>query len=1184
MNRGPSPPSGDASEEILALIKTLHQAGLRLEELTSSEVDTVNVQDGQPLMLPRSQEHFRHSEAAKRAAVLDALPANIAVLDVQGVILGVNEGWRRFGRANGLHSPEHCVGVSYLAICDQAVGADAAQARRAAEGIRSVLDGGEQQVSFEYPCHSPEEQRWFQMMVTPLAKDRLSGVVVMHLDVTARTLAEAGQRESELKFRQMSENIQDAFFLADADGRRVLYVSHAFETIWGRPREELYANSELWLDQIHPEDRSAAMEAYAQGLKVGHAAFEYRVVRPDGSIRWVELRAFPVRDDTGKVIRIAGVTKDITAHKRNEGKFQALLEATPDALVVCNGDGDMVLVNSQAVRLFGRTREEMLGHKIESLIPEHHLGRPPGRGAGSLAHPRTPGMGAGMEMHGLRRDGTEFPVEISLSPLETDEGSVVMSAIRDITVRKQAEAELARTAQGLRESERRFTDFLANVRLLSMMLDTEGRITYCNECLLRLTGWKREEVIGRNWSDLFVPPELTEVSGPLFASLLADLPESWHHENEILTRSGERRLIRFSNSVLRSGDGQVVGTASIGEDVTDQKVAQDRVALLNRVYAVLSGIGTLIVRAKDREELFEEACRVAVEAGGFRMALISMLDRTTMRVVPVASAGKGDRLLAATRNILASDETAPRTMTMRAMTGKKALVANDSRHDPQVLIPDEYAEAGVSSMAVFPLIVDDEAVGVLALYATEVGFFHEGELKLLTELAGDIAFAIGHLARQARLNYLAYYDVLTGLANRTLFLERVAQHLRSAASNGHKLALFLMDLERFKNLNDSLGRPAGDELLRQVAAWLTRLAVDASLVARVGADVFAVVLEEVREDGNLAVLIDDALAAFLDHPFHLKDSVFRIAARGGVSSFPEDGADAEMLFRNAEAALKKAKARGERYLFYAQTMNAAGASRLTLETQLRQALEKEEFVLHYQPKVSLSSGEVTSAEGLIRWNDPRTGLVPPGKFIPILEETGMITNVGRWAMRKAIEDYLRWGNAGLPAVRLAVNVSPLQLRHRGFIGEIREAIGRDPRAPAGLELEITESLIMEDVKHSIASLKAIRDLGITVAIDDFGTGFSSLSYLSRLPVDTLKIDRSFVMGMTESPEGLSLVSTIINLAHSLKLKVVAEGVETEERASLLRLLGCEEMQGFLFSKPVPVEIFETTFLAPAPTP
>ena len=738
---------------------------------------------------------------------------------------------------------------------------------------------------------------------------------------------------------------------------------------------------------------------------------------------------------------------------------------------------------------------------------------------------------------------------------------------------RQAERDLV-------ESERRFSQLLRNVQLVSMMLDREARITYCNEYLLRLTGWRPEEIIGRDWFEVFIPPEIDDLKDFFFKALLADKPETWHHENEILTRSGERRLIRWNNSVLRSGAGDVIGTASIGEDITEQKRAETRIKRLNRVYAVLSGINALIVRVLDRDELFREACRIAVEHGQFKMAWIGVVDRSAMKIVPIAAAGAEAEFLTLIQDRFSLREDAPlgNTMSARAVREKKAIVCNDLREDPKILFVKERLERGILSLAILPLLVSDDAAGVLALYADEAGFFDEQEMKLLTELAGDIAFAIDHIGKQERLDYLAYYDALTGLANRSLFLERAAQYMRSAASGGHQLALFLVDLERFKNINDSLGRPAGDALLKQVAEWLTRVVGDANVLARVGADHFAVVLPEVRQDGDVARLLEKTIAAFLEHPFRLNDAVFRVAAKVGVALFPDDGADADTLFKNAEAALKKAKASGDRYLFHTQKMTASVAGRLTLENQLRQALGKGEFVLHYQPKVNLASGKLSSVEALIRWNDPRTGLVPPGRFIPILEETGLIHEVGRWALRKAIEDYLRWRSAGLAAVRIAVNVSPLQLRHRGFIDEVRQAIRIDAHAAAGLELEITESVIMEDVRRSIASLKAIRALGVTIAIDDFGTGFSSLSYLSKLPVDTLKIDRSFVTDMTAGPEGLALVSTIISLAHALKLDVVAEGVETAEQSRLLRVLSCDHMQGFLFSKPLPGEIFETRFL------
>jgi EAL domain-containing protein (putative c-di-GMP-specific phosphodiesterase class I) len=351
----------------------------------------------------------------------------------------------------------------------------------------------------------------------------------------------------------------------------------------------------------------------------------------------------------------------------------------------------------------------------------------------------------------------------------------------------------------------------------------------------------------------------------------------------------------------------------------------------------------------------------------------------------------------------------------------------------------------------------------------------------------------------------------------------------------------------------------------------------------VGADHFAIVLPDITDAGDIARLIERTMQTFLSHPFHLGEEELRISAKVGVALFPDDGADADTLFKNAESALKKAKTTGDRYLCYAQKMTASVTGRLTLENQLRQALERNEFVLHYQPKVNVASGVLTGAEALLRWNDPRTGLVPPGRFIPILEETGLIHEVGRWALNEAIEDHRRWRKAGLSAVRIAVNVSPLQLRHREFEAEIRRAIGVDDKAADGLELEITEGVIMEDVRFSVATLRAIRALGIHIAIDDFGTGFSSLSYLARLPVHTLKIDRSFIIDLTAGrPEGLALVSTIIHLAHSLKLSVVAEGVETEEQARLLRLLECDEMQGYLVSEAVPRETFEAKYLRAQP--
>jgi diguanylate cyclase (GGDEF)-like protein/PAS domain S-box-containing protein len=919
----------DTSQEIAELIEALHRTGQRLEELTGGEVDTVANREGRSFMLQHAQDRLRLSDAAKQVAILNALPAHIALLDARGVIVSVNEAWRRSGSSYGLITPGHMVGADYLAICEAAVGEGSVEAHEAAVGIRSVLAGSEDRFSMEYACHSPSERHWFLMLVTRLSEDQPKGVVVMHMDVTTERLSIESLHESESRFRQMAENIRDVFFLRDVASGRMLYISPAYEEIWGRSVASVYENPGSWMDLIHPDDIAGVREKHRAGMVAGGFELEYRIVRADDTMRRIASRGFPVRDANGVLVRIAG----------------------------------------------------------------------------------------------------------------------------------------------------------------------------------------------------------------------------------------------------------------IAEDITERRAAEERIAYLNRVYAVMSGINTSIVLVRDRQELYRQVCTVAVHEGGFRMAWVALVDAATGKVSLVASEGVDVVLLEAVQMGMATQWSASdgQSMVTHAVRDKKAFIANHLQRDAVSGFGPKHAAAGVYSMVVLPLIVDEMVAGVLTLGASEADFFHREEMNLLEELAGHIAYAIEHIDKQERLNYLAYYDVLTGLANRSLFLERAAQSMRAAVSGAHKLALFIIDLERFRNINDSLGRSAGDALLKLVGDFLVRMTGDASMVARVGADQFAIVLPKVLADGDVAHLIEHNISLFMAHPFRLNDAVFRIAGKVGVAIFPEDGASADSLYRHAEAALKKAKASGDRFLFYTQGMSETAAGKLTLENRLRQALDKGEFVLHYQPKVSLDTGKLTGAEALIRWNDPRAGLVAPGRFIPVLEETGLIHDVGRWAMRQALDDYLRWRNAGLAAVRIAVNVSPLQLRDRGFIAEVKEVIGVDPLGAAGLEIEITESVIMEDVKHSIASLQAIRALGITVAIDDFGTGFSSLSYLSKLPVDTLKIDRSFVIDMTAAPEGLALVSTIISLAHSLRLKVVAEGVETEEQSRLLRLLKCDEMQGFLFSKPVPGAIFEKRYLLPVAT-
>jgi diguanylate cyclase (GGDEF)-like protein/PAS domain S-box-containing protein len=1388
--------AGDANEEISALITTLHEAGRRLEKLTAGEVDTVADHDGRAFLLRRPQEQLRYNEAAKQAAILNALPANIALLDRRGVIVSVNEAWRSFAVDNGLHYPGHAVGADYLDLCDRAQGEFSAEAREVASGIRAVLLGGAKSYSLEYPCHSPSEQRWFLMTATPLAGNPPNGAVVMHLDITERRRGEEDLR----RFAGGMDAIADAVLLIDRASMRFVHVNDAACRYMGLTREQLLA-LDPWVAASMPRAELERIYDAAIASGVDPIPQELPFHRKDGASAWVESRRHALRSGDGWII--VTLLRDITERKQavqklhdSEARFRSLSMLSSDWFWEQDAEHRFVAFSGgEGVEGWGPDQHKALGlHRwdLGGVMPiscdwEEHKrlldAHEPFRkfeysrilGDGRLQYVEASGepiFDAGGGFTGYRGVATEITerktAELRIKRL--NRVYAVLSGINGLIVRVDEREELFGEACRIAVEKGGFhsawigvvdsatqrivpaasagadNGLFAAVRDLFSSSDgaLQGR-TLAAQAIVRKRAFASNDsqndpavLLGKIHADfgirsmamlpLVVADEGIAVLA-LYASesnffdveemkLLAELAGNiafavhniekagkltrttrvnamlsginaaivHHHERNALFREvcriavsvggfalarvievdpgGRARIAATSESdaqlfqrivdaynsdplnsrsllavALRSeqpvisndvaSDPRIPKRAALTKNgnyalallpiAVEQRVAgtvilrsrepgmfdeaelrllremvanlsfalehiekETKVRRLTRVHAVLSGINSLIVRVHERDELFKSACRIAVEQGRFTTSWIGTVDPGAMKLVLVASAGATPDHLALINQRFSHGVDMPpgNTLTARAIREKKAAVSNDVQNDPDVPFKEEHALRGSRSIALLPLQVAGEVVGILALYADEVGFFDDEELKLLNELAGDIAFAMDHLDKQARIDYLAYYDVLTGLANRGLFLERVAQYMRSAASGGHKMAIFLIDLERFKNINDSLGRPAGDALLKQVAAWLTHNAGDASLLARVGADHFALVLPEIRPDGSVTRLLEKTMAAFMEHPFRLEDAVLRIAVKAGVALYPDDGADADTLLRNAEAALKKAKVRGERYLFYEQEMNATAAGRLTMENQLRQALDGNEFVLHYQPKINLESGKLTSCEALIRWNDPRTGLVPPGRFIPVLEETGLIYDVGRWALRQAIEDYLRWRAAGLPAVRIAVNVSPLQLRNRSFIAEVEQRIGIDIHAPAGLELEITESLIMEDVKHSIASLQAIRTLGVTIAIDDFGTGFSSLSYLAKLPVDTLKIDRSFIIDMTTGPEGLALVSTIINLAQSLNLKVVAEGVETNEQSRLLRLLRCDEMQGFLFSKPVPAEIFETQFLSP----
>ena len=435
-------------------------------------------------------------------------------------------------------------------------------------------------------------------------------------------------------------------------------------------------------------------------------------------------------------------------------------------------------------------------------------------------------------------------------------------------------------------------------------------------------------------------------------------------------------------------------------------------------------------------------------------------------------------------------------------------------------------------------------------------------------MGGCIIFALISHFLYAKL-VMANHDPLTGLPNRTLFLDRLRQSLVKKEHSGEMLAVAFLDLDRFKFINNSLGHHVGDLLLKEVAARLNGCLRNSDTVSRLGGDEFTMILDNIAKPEDSVLVAEKIFSAFAT-PFRLEDHEVFVTSSVGITLYPADGETAEELLRNADTAMFHAKEKGRNnYQFFAEELNARMSERLSLKTGLRRALQRDEFLLHYQPRIDLATGRVACAEALIRWQHPEKGLISPAKFIPLAEDTGLIIPIGEWVLRTACAQNKSWQVVGLPPMRVSVNVSVRQFTQQNIVDVIRDILAETGLGPEFLELEITESVVMVNPEQAIKTLGELKGMGISIAIDDFGTGYSSLMNLKRLPVDIIKIDRSFISGIAVEKSDETLVSTIISMGHNLGLSVVAEGVETVEQLDFLAERTCQEVQGFYLSEPLP---------------
>lgn len=737
----------------------------------------------------------------------------------------------------------------------------------------------------------------------------------------------------------------------------------------------------------------------------------------------------------------------------------------------------------------------------------------------------------------------------------------------DRSARRKAELKLAEARDQLQSIYGSLPDVLWSVELPSQ------RIAYISPASQAVYGHPPEAFL--NDKDLWINVIHAEDKAAVIAAW-EGIPGggSFDIEYRIVRPDGSVCWVHDRGRLIRDAKGAAVRVDGLARDISETVRQRVRLARLARIRDLLSAVNAACMRIRDRRDLFEEFCRIAVARGGFALARFVELDDAG-RLSVVASTEPVGAAFAASVKEYNLDPANAKSLVAHALRTRQPTVSNDMQRDDRASVRQQVEGAESFSAVVLPVRVEDKVIGAAILRARDVNFFDQEELTLLSEMVSNLEFALELAAKQEKVNYLAMYDPLTDLPNRTLFQDRLTQALEASRHSTTMLSLTVFDIERFKAINDTFGQRAGDEVLRTIAHRLRDAVGDINRVARLGGNMFAV-MRPIQDAADAARILNEAADEVVGRPIEVEGREIRVTAKAGIALFPDDGSEADALFRNAEASLKRAKKTGDRFLFYAPNINERVAEQVDLENRLRRAVDRRELFFHFQPKIDMETKRIVGLEALMRWRGPDQQLVSPMRFVPVLEETGLILDAGRQAIEVAAALHRHWKKQGLKAPRIAVNVSALQLRQRSFVEDVIAAFGGQD---SGVDLEITESLLMEDIEESIRKLRALREAGACIALDDFGTGHSSLAYLSRLPIDTVKIDRSFVRSMTENADATSIVSTIISLAKSLRHKVVAEGVETEEQAQLLRLLRCDQMQGYLYSPPVDQEKVESLLRA-----
>jgi diguanylate cyclase (GGDEF)-like protein/PAS domain S-box-containing protein len=797
---------------------------------------------------------------------------------------------------------------------------------------------------------------------------------------------------------------------------------------------------------------------------------------------------------------------------KSEARFRVLVESSSDLVWEVDARGTYTYVSPKISDLLGFTPEEVIGRTPFDLMPPGEAERVRSLFDALAASGKA---AYGIENVNRHKDGRLVVLETNAVPVFDAAGVLVgyRGMDRDITGRRQAEGALRQSQKNLAEAQR-----IAS--LGSWEWDIAGGELRWSDEFYHIFGLPLEG-FGATYAaflEAVHPDDRARVEHAVNAALAG-----WPYdiEHRIVRPDGSERVLHERGEVSFDADRRPVRMVGTGQDITERKAAELRLRQAAKVFENTSE-GVMITGPDKR-----------IVAVNLAFSRITGYSEDEVR-------GREPNLLRSGRH----DEAFYRAM-WSAITGTERWQGEiwNRRKDG-----GEYPEwLNIS-------VVRDDA-GAIINY---IGVFSD---------ISSIKQA------QDKLEYTAHHDALTGLPNRLLFRDRMEQALAVSRRSHEGVALLFIDLDRFKLINDTLGHEAGDLLLQAVAQRLTACMREEDTVARMGGDEFVVIQKGVARPED-AVLLAARMLAAVSRPLTIAGHEIVVSLSVGISLYPQDGDNASTLLKHADAAMYRAKEKGRNgYQYYSDEMSQAGVERLELESDLCQALERGELRVHYQPQVELASGHIVGAEALVRWQHATRGMISPAVFIPMAEDNGMIGPIGEWVLETACADARAWQLAGLPPLRVAVNVSGRQIGNDHVVDKVAAALEHSGLAPEWLEIEVTESVVMQDAARAISTLSALREMGVTLAIDDFGTGYSSLSYLKRFPVHKLKIDKSFIDGLEGSPDDAAIAMAIIVMAHSLRHTVIAEGVETAAQVEVLRAYGCDEMQGYHFSRPLPAEDF-----------